>query len=174
MAEPDEPGGCEVVLQNPCDYPEAEEPELGRWLERLVAELAPGATSFAVRFASDREMRRLNRAFRGQDHPTDVLSFPGETTPEGRHLGDVVIAVPVARRQAAAAGQPAARELRMLLLHGVLHCLGHDHETDGGAMDGLEAELRERWLPAPGEVEVPGRVAAEAPGAGAGAGEGDA
>jgi probable rRNA maturation factor len=166
MAGPDEPGGCEVVLQNPCDYPEPEEPELARWLERLVAELAPGATSFAVRFASDREMRRLNRAFRGRDQPTDVLSFPGDTTPEGRHLGDVVIAVPVARRQAAAAGHPAARELRLLLLHGVLHCLGHDHETDGGAMERLEAELRERWLPEPGDAEAPGPAAAAGPGVG--------
>lgn len=140
-------GGCEVVLQNPCAYPEAGEAELAAWLERLISELAPGAASFAVRFASDREMRRLHRTFRGRDYPTDVLSFPGEATPEGRHLGDVVISLPVARRQAAAAGHATARELRVLLLHGVLHCLGHDHESDDGAMDRLEAALRERWIP---------------------------
>ncbi len=59
-----------------------------------------------------------------------------------------MISVPVARRQAEAAGHPVARELRVLLLHGVLHCLGHDHETDDGTMERLEAELAGRWIPA--------------------------
>ena len=79
------------------------------------------------------------------DAATDVLSFPGGATPEGRHLGDMVVAVPTARRQAAAAGHPVERELRSLLLHGVLHCLGHDHETDDGDMERLERRLRRRW-----------------------------
>lgn len=140
-----EAGGAEVVLQNPVECPEGEEPGLLPWLERLVAEVAPGA-SFTARLTSDREVRRLNRTYRGKDAPTDVLSFPGETGPEGTHLGDVVIAVPVARRQAEAAGHPAERELRVLLLHGVLHCLGHDHETDGGEMERLEEALRARWV----------------------------
>jgi probable rRNA maturation factor len=91
-------------------------------------------------------MRRLNRDFRGKDASTDVLSFPGSVGGEGRHLGDVAIAVPTARRQAAAAGHDTERELRLLLLHGVLHCLGHDHETDGGEMERLERRLRRRWL----------------------------
>jgi probable rRNA maturation factor len=95
-------------------------------------------------------MRRLNRDFRGKDQPTDVLSFPGQAVagaePEGGHLGDVAIAVPTARRQAAAAGHPLRRELEVLLLHGVLHCLGHDHETDDGTMERLESRLRRRWL----------------------------
>jgi probable rRNA maturation factor len=76
-----------------------------------------------------------------------VLSFPGE---EG-HLGDILISVPTARRQAAEAGHGAERELRTLLLHGVLHCLGHDHETDGGEMERLERRLRKAWLDRPGE-----------------------
>jgi probable rRNA maturation factor len=135
----------EIVIQNPSDFPEGEDPHLLPWLERLVAELAPEA-SFTVRLTSDREVRRLNRTYRDKDHPTDVLSFPGESTPEGDHLGDVVIAVPVARRQAEAAGHSAERELRILLLHGVLHCLGHDHETDDGEMERLEDGLRERWI----------------------------
>ena len=92
-------------------------------------------------------MRRLNRTYRGKDAPTDVLSFPGQETPEGPHLGDVVIAVPVARRQAEAAGHSSERELRVLLLHGVLHCLGYDHETDDGTMERLERRLRRRWVP---------------------------
>lgn len=146
MAGADSGGSVEVVLQNPGGYPEAREPDLAPWLEALVAEVAPEAESLGVRFTSDREMRRLHRTYRGRDYPTDVLSFPGEETPDGRHLGDVVISVPVARRQAEAAGHPVARELRVLLLHGVLHCLGHDHETDDGTMERLEAELAERRI----------------------------
>jgi probable rRNA maturation factor len=104
-----------------------------------------------VRFTSDREMRRLNAGFRGKDEPTDVLSFPGtrkkrEQLAEGWHLGDVVISVPTARRQAATRGHELGRELRTLLLHGLLHCLGHDHETDDGTMDRLERRLRRQWV----------------------------
>jgi probable rRNA maturation factor len=93
-------------------------------------------------------MRSLNSTYRSIDRSTDVLSFPGEEGPEGVHLGDVAIALPVARRQAAELGHSVDRELRCLLLHGVLHCLGHDHESDGGEMDRLELALRERWVDA--------------------------
>lgn len=120
---------------------------LAAWLDGVVRQLAPGTASFAVRFVGDRTMRRLNRVFRGQDATTDVLSFPGGPSPEGRHLGDVVISVPQALRQAADLGHGGERELRLLLLHGVLHCLGHDHETDDGEMDRLERRLRRRFLP---------------------------
>lgn len=144
----EDPGGPEIVLQNPCGYPEGDEERLLPWLRELLAEVAPGTASFGVRLASDREMRRLNRSYRGKDYPTDVLSFPGETTPDGAHLGDVVISVPVARRQAAEAGHSPARELRVLLLHGVLHCLGHDHEADEGEMERLEAQIARRRIPA--------------------------
>jgi probable rRNA maturation factor len=136
----------ELTLQNPRRYPEAADPALKPWLGRLLAALAPASGSFAARFVSDREMHRLNLSHRGHDHTTDVLSFAGARTVEGWHLGDVVISVPQTRRQAAAAGHPVARELRVLLLHGVLHCLGHDHERDGGAMERLERRLRRRWL----------------------------
>lgn len=170
MDDPDPP--LDLALHNPCGYPEVSRRRLRPWLGGLLRELAPGAASFGVRFASDREMRRLNHRFRGKDRPTDVLSFPGaaaaETaTPpvrrppggpplegralegrhvEGHHLGDVVISVPTARRQALAAGHAVERELRLLLLHGVLHCLGYDHETDQGEMERLERRLRRRWL----------------------------
>ena len=143
----------DVVLQNPNHYPEAGARRLRPWLVRLLAALAPQAASFGVRFCSDREMRRVNREFRGQDKTTDVLSFPGEAASlEDNHLGDVLISVPVARRQAAAAasaghgGHAVEREIKTLLLHGVLHCLGHDHETDEGQMDRLERRLRRIWL----------------------------
>lgn len=141
----------EIVLQNPNRYPEAAARPLRPWLAEVLGRLAPGAGSFGVRFASDRELARANRAYRGKEGPTDVLSFPGEPGDEGGHLGDVLISVPAARRQAAAAGHPAERELRILLLHGVLHCLGYDHEADDGTMERLERLLRRTLLrePAP-------------------------
>jgi probable rRNA maturation factor len=155
----------EIVLQNPDRYPEAAARQLRPWLERLVAALAPpGARALGVRFAGDREVRRANRAFRGQDEPTDVLSFPGGSSGEEgaqageRYLGDILISVPAARRQAAAAGRDPERELRVLLLHGVLHCLGHDHEADGGEMERLERRLRRRWI-GPGGGSQDGRLA---------------
>ncbi len=142
---------CDVQLQNPCHYPEAGARLLRPWLELLVGELAPGSGSLAVRFVSDREIRRLNATYRYRDQPTDVLSFPGQIEAPGlpvgeRHLGDVAISVPAARRQARRLGHSVARELRILLLHGVLHCLGHDHETDGGVMEELEGRLRRRYI----------------------------
>ena len=148
------PRTVDLSLDNPCGYAEVRRRELRPWLVALLGELAPEAGSFAVRFTSDREMRRLNRDFRGKDKPTDVLSFPGGNAAlaprdaEAPHLGDVVIAVPTARRQAGERGEEVARELRTLVLHGVLHCLGYDHETDGGTMERLERKLRRRWLDA--------------------------
>lgn len=142
----------EIVLQNPNRYPEAAARRLRPWLQDLAAALAPrdpgGTPSLGVRFASDREVRRWNRELRGKDRPTDVLSFPGEEGPAGepRHLGDILVSVPTARRQAAAAGHGVERELRLLLLHGLLHCLGYDHETDDGAMERLERRLARTWL----------------------------
>lgn len=132
----------EIVLQNPNRYPEAQVRRLRPWLERLVGEVAPQAESLGVRFAGDREVRRANRTWRGKDKATDVLSFPGEE----KHLGDILISVPTARRQAEAAGHPVERELKILLLHGLLHCLGYDHETDQGEMERVERRLRRRWL----------------------------
>jgi probable rRNA maturation factor len=119
---------------------------LRSWLEAMVAALAPEAASLGVRLCGDRQMRGFNRDFRGRDQVTDVLSFPGAAWLEDGHLGDVVVCVPQARRQAAAQGEPIEREVRRLLLHGVLHCLGYDHETDGGEMERLERRLRRRWL----------------------------
>jgi probable rRNA maturation factor len=143
-----EPGGsgAEVTLRGLGRFPAARDRALASWVERLIGELAPGRDGFAVRFVGDHTMRAFNRDFRGQDKTTDVLSFPGERGPDGWPLGDVAISVPEATRQAAAHGHPLARELRLLILHGALHCLGHDHETDGGEMVELERRLRRRYL----------------------------
>ena len=109
-----------------------------------------------VLLADDATLRRLNRTFRGKDKATDVLSFPaGPTTvffgePEGPGLaGDLAISLEAAERQAAKFGHSLRDEVRVLLLHGVLHLAGFDHETDAGEMAAREAELRQAMgLPA--------------------------
>lgn len=137
---------CEIAVQDATGRAAGEGRRLAEWLGPLVAAIAPAASTLTVRLTDDVEMRELNRRYRGRERTTDVLSFAGEETPEGAHLGDVVISLPVAARQAREAGHELAMELRELALHGVLHCLGHDHETDGGEMAALESELRERWI----------------------------
>ncbi len=98
----------------------------------------------AVVLAGDGLLRRLNRDYRGKDRPTDVLSFPGDGGEAG--LGDVVISVATAERNARGLGRTLLQELDVLALHGFLHVLGYDHETDDGTMDRLEARLRKRLL----------------------------
>ena len=92
----------------------------------------------------DRAVRALNARYRGQDRPTDVLSFPGGGG--GDELGDIVISVETAEKNARARGRSLGQELDVLALHGFLHVLGYDHETDDGAMDRLERRLRRRLL----------------------------
>jgi len=149
MRDPDRPpGDHDIALQNPNRYPEVRARRLRPWLAWLLDTVAPRAQSLGVRFCSDREMRRVNRQYRGLGKATDVLSFPGHDDGEDGHLGDVLISVPVARRQAAEAHHSPEREIKTLLLHGVLHCLGYDHESDHGEMERLERRLRKTWLAA--------------------------
>ena len=136
----------EVALQNGGRYPDLEPAGLVRWLEELVAAIAPDAASMTVRLCGESPMRAMNRDFRGHDHVTDVLSFPGDAETEPGHLGDVVVCVAQARRQAVARDASLEHEMKTLLLHGVLHCMGHDHETDDGEMERLERRLRRRWV----------------------------
>jgi probable rRNA maturation factor len=87
-------------------------------------------TELTIVLTDDAQLRELNRDYLGIDAPTDVLSFPAsETDPEtgARYLGDILISVPRARDQAEAAGHPLESELQLLVVHGVLHLLGHDH-----------------------------------------------
>jgi probable rRNA maturation factor len=93
----------------------------------------------SIALVSDREMRALNRRWRGEDRPTDVLSFP---LLEPQSLGDVVISLDTARRQAREGRWPLATELRRLLAHGVLHCRGYDHERSADARRMAAAERR--------------------------------
>ena len=94
-----------------------------------------------IAIVSDGVMRRLNRQFRKMDYATDVLSFPSLAPGE---LGELAIAEGVCRRQARAAGHAEATEARILALHGLLHLMGYDHETDAGEMRRAEDRLRKR------------------------------
>ena len=98
----------------------------------------------ALVLTGDRAVRTLNARYRGKDKPTDVLSFPGPGGEVG--LGDIVISVETAARNAKEYGRTLPQELDILALHGFLHVLGYDHETDDGTMDRLEKRLRRRLL----------------------------
>lgn len=102
---------------------------------------------FTVAFVSDKKMRELNAQFRGKDKTTDVLSFPFEAdefeTGEN-NLGDVVISAEQAERQAKENNLNLETEIKQLILHGVLHICGYDHETDAGEMNRRELELRDK------------------------------
>ena len=116
---------------------------LARFLKQ--ARLALGLDGeVTVLLADDTRMRALNRSFRGKNKTTDVLSFPAAKNGEGA-AGDLAISVPVAAAQAEAHGHGMAEELRILLLHGLLHLAGYDHEIDAGEMRAKEAELRARF-----------------------------
>jgi probable rRNA maturation factor len=114
-----------------------------RFARKLQTEVAHGR-AFDCLIAGDAELRRLNRDFRGQDYATDVLSFPPtEPRPSGSEvpLGDVAISLPRARAQAREFGHQPEQEIQILMLHGVLHLLGMDHESDRGRM----ARAEKRW-----------------------------
>ena len=98
----------------------------------------------ALVLTNDAPVRRLNARYRHQDKPTDVLSFPGPGGEGG--LGDIVISLDRAASNAPRFGRTLSEELQILTLHGFLHVLGYDHETDDGTMDRLEARLRRRLL----------------------------
>ncbi len=125
----------------------ARAPGLARWLAATAPARARGTVTIVL--TGDAAMRRLNREWRGVDRATDVLSFPTDddgprVRGQARHLGDIVIATGVARRQAAAARHAYGTELKVLALHGLLHLLGYDHETDDGLMRRVEARLRRK------------------------------
>ncbi|HET8947275.1 MAG TPA: rRNA maturation RNase YbeY [Candidatus Polarisedimenticolia bacterium] len=108
-------------------------------LRRATRKSASGVT---LLITGDREIRTLNRRHLGHDRTTDVLSFPAEALEPGvAHLGDIAVSLPRARRQARRAGWPIHSEMALLVTHGYLHLLGHDHETDDGTMHRLEARL---------------------------------
>ena len=133
------------------------------FLARVRRELGIGPAEVTICFVSDAEIARMNRIFRKKKGPTDVLSFPAMDRPTpalswrrrkpgnatGRSeaetfLGDVAISPETARRNARKLGRTLPSELQILILHGVLHLLGYDHETDRGEMDRIEGRLRRK------------------------------
>jgi probable rRNA maturation factor len=132
------------------------------FLARVRKELGLGEADVTVCLVSDAEIARMNEAYRKKKGPTDVLSFPevkrrapvslrrarkwsspGDAQ-RRQFLGDVAISPATARRNAKQQGRELGGELQILILHGVLHLLGYDHETDGGEMDRVERRLRRR------------------------------
>jgi probable rRNA maturation factor len=104
-------------------------------------------SSATVAFVSDTKIRELNRRFRGIDSATDVLSFPdavAERQRQGQNLGDIAVSVERAELQAKENGLRFDEEISQLILHGLLHLCGYDHETDNGEMNRLELRLRKK------------------------------
>ena len=133
---------------------------LESFLRRVERELGLKQSDVTVCLVSDAAMARLNENFRKKKGPTDVLSFPDvrrqkpvrsprrtRASNSGRHgyLGDIAISPATAWRYAKKQERPFSSELRVLILHGVLHLLGYDHETDRGEMDRIEQKLRTRF-----------------------------
>lgn len=123
---------------------------------RRARKAVPVAGHVSVLLASDGAIKRLNGKFRGKHRPTDVISFPALEIPAQKvsasqrsahppMAGDLAISFDAAARQAARFGHPVLVELKILMLHGLLHLAGYNHETDGGEMAAREEELRRRF-----------------------------
>ncbi len=120
------------------------------FLEKLFQSVAETTgKSATIAFVSDRKMRELNKTFRGKNSTTDVLSFPFESDEfdfDTDNLGDIVISIEQAQKQAAENNLDLETEIKQLILHGILHLCGYDHETDKGEMNRRELELRDKLL----------------------------
>jgi probable rRNA maturation factor len=115
--------------------------DIAEFARKVLRALEVDADDLAIAFVDDEAMRELNRKFRRKNKTTDVLTFPGD---DATHLGDIVISVDQAKRQAVSENHSLAVEVRYLVLHGILHALGYDHETDKGEMAALEIRIRQR------------------------------
>ena len=112
--------------------------EVAAFVRKVLLAASEEIGEISIAFVDDATMRGLNRKFRSKNKPTDVLTFPGENSCE------IVISVDRARKQAQNEKHSLATELRYLLLHGILHGLGYDHETDNGEMNDLEVAVRQK------------------------------
>ena len=110
---------------------------------KALAALGNSESSATIAFVSDKRIRELNRQFRGLDKATDVLSFPAGG-PDESNLGDIAISADTAATQARENGLSFDDEIAQLILHGLLHLSGYDHETDNGEMNRLELRLRRK------------------------------
>ena len=133
-----------ITIELPVQFviqPELSLSGLTRFLNCVRASLGLSG-EVEVLLADDRALRRLNKGFRGKDKSTDVLSFPAPAEMSSFHAGDLAISLETATRQAADFGHTLRDEVRILLLHGLLHLSGMDHETDRGEMAARETALR--------------------------------
>lgn len=120
---------------------------LARFLSRVRKAVNVPPDSITLCLVTDNQIKRWNSAYRKKNKATDVLSFPfegsnGNSSRKPSYMGDIAIAPAVARRNAKRFHRTLDQELRILILHGVLHLMGYDHETDNGEMDRVEARLR--------------------------------
>jgi probable rRNA maturation factor len=125
---------------------------LQHFYERVREELQFPPESVTVQLISDDAMARLNHTFRKKHGPTDVLSFPAKHAQPGenvKYLGDIAISPETARRNARRFSRALGLEMRILILHGMIHLAGFDHESDDGEMDRVERRLRRRLGVAP-------------------------
>jgi probable rRNA maturation factor len=135
-----------MIVNRQRRVPVAIEP-LQEFYERARQEMKFPPESVTVQLISDDAMARLNRRFRHKRGPTDVLSFPAngaKPSAKSEYVGDIAISPQTARRNAGRYGRRLADELRILILHGMIHLAGFDHETDEGEMERLERGLRRR------------------------------
>jgi len=106
--------------------------ELGGIAETVRQRIFPESTTIGIMLTGDAEIRMLNRDYRGLDKPTDVLSFD-QNIPDPEtgyeYVGDIILSIPTARKQAQAGGHSLMQELQLLIIHGMLHLAGHDHDT---------------------------------------------
>jgi probable rRNA maturation factor len=120
---------------------------LQQFYERVRRELGFAPESVTIQLISDDTMARFNETFRKTHGPTDVLSFPANgarRTQGAKYIGDIAISPETARRNARRFSRSFPAEMRILILHGMIHLAGFDHETDHGEMDRLERRLRKR------------------------------
>jgi probable rRNA maturation factor len=152
MRDPDHPGGSSqnktIGLQR-----------FLRAAQRIVG--ISGEVNVLV--TSSAQMRRLNRDFRGKDKPTDVLSFPVAQNGNVKLAGDIAVSKEIAQSNAKALGHSLDTELKVLLLHGLLHLAGHDHESDNGEMAALEQKMRAKLKLPTGLIERANHSSASVP-----------
>lgn len=129
---------------------------MSNFCARVLSALDVPDVTLTVVFVGERKMKELNRRHLGRNYPTDVLSFGylNESVEGIPFLGEVVIAPEVALRQALSRQSPHERELRRLLVHGILHLLGYDHEMDAGEMTRLQRRLLRRRALLAGELLI--------------------
>ena len=133
----------EIMIKSLCPGFRPQKNKITSLIERILACFPIEANELSLIFASDEQMKEFNKKYRKIDRETDVLSFPlGEKDPEGSiNLGDIIISIDSASRQAQELGHSLEEELKILIIHGLLHLLNYDHQKDNGEMRRKEEEL---------------------------------